>query len=197
MVASIYAQQQYREGPPVSGTTWNPADKGTGIVLAEGDLFVIFSPATGGVRSTTSRNAGKRYFSSIADTLVFGETPGVGFSNSLYDVETQPGLDDNCCLAYPYGSLFFNGLDNPGASWVAGDECGVAIDIDNGLMWSCVNGAFVGDPAAGTDGLDVSALCSGEVFALAGTYQEGVCSGDFNGTTSTYPPPSGFSWWDS
>jgi hypothetical protein len=169
--------------------TWNPADKGSGITLSNGNLTATLSSAdSGAVRATASQSTGKWYF----EIVVEANSPRPGICTAAADMETNgnPGGDNYTLINK---NLRFNGAVDVGqvvgSAAVAGDIIGFACDSDSGKLYVSKNGVFeITDPAAATGGVD-----------FAGTYfpfvQLAISVGDsatLQADTTTYDPPTGY-----
>lgn len=97
-------------------------------------------------------------------------------------------------------------LEPFGPEYLSGDTVRVAVNLDTGLCWFGVNGAWLGDPAAGTDpvndGVPLSVGVPYRVFATTG--EAGIPPGrGYVFTLRAQPsqflfePPAGFLPWES
>lgn len=157
-------------------------------------------------RSTVALASGKWYVEAVlhsldllAARLAFGLAPGAAA------LTTRVGWHATSYALYEDGTKRNNGTSGGAlfASFAAASTLqvvGMAVDLDAGRVWWSLNGAWAGDPAAGT-----GAAYTG----LSGTYHlAGSCDDiaqPFNGLTLrtapgelAYPPPAGFSpgWYD-
>lgn len=187
-------------------TTWNPADKGTGVILSNGDLTAAL-PDGGNmsVRSTTSKGSGKWYFELTATwTQVSNMQRIPGIMTGGADVNTSwPGSNTGeGCGIYPHVNsgnwlLVFNGGTTTLANgFTDSDVVGVSLDCDNGLLYFTKNGSSLkGDPAAGTGGQSV-AVTTWYAAAGGGGSTIPQITGNFGATAFAYGPPVGFNGWD-
>lgn len=192
-------------GPGYTGVAWNPADKGSDVVLSNSNLteFCAIAATTNGrVRGTTSHNTGKWYFECQVNTInTATNSPGIGVATAGLSLNSTSGIVIGGAAAlgataYPAPTAF----TNTGAplslavNFLVNDVWGVAVDVDLGLIWWSRGGTFVlgGDPAAGT-GANNSFVAATPVFPLAGG--RGGVTGRFTTGQFTFTPPAGFSAW--
>ena len=161
--------------------TWNPSDKGAAVVLSNGNLTA--SLGTDMVRSTISKSSGKHYWEVTFDALT-GLT--IGIANSTASLTSYLGFDAN---GWSYYSSNGNKVNNVtqvayGATYVAGDIVGVALDMDAGTITFYKNGASQGQAYSGL---------SGTMFAALGDdNSSGQGTANFGATAFTYTPPTGY-----
>lgn len=193
-------------------STLDPATKGAHITLSNGDLSATSSP-TGAASAitTTSKTSGKWYiewtYPSIAGPAQggwFAGITGVGFSTAgaLGDAADSIGIADS-------GSVFMNSSfqqTDGGGQRGLGDVTGVAIDIDNQLIWfkRLTGGSFnwnnsgSNNPSTGVGGISFAAVTS-PYFAGFGFVTTASTIGPFTlnvgATTFTGSAPAGFSPW--
>ena len=76
--------------------------------------------------------------------------------------------------------------------------CALAIDFAAGKCWKRNAAGWNGNPAAGTGGYDIPALCaSGAVFPLFSSYNgDGSETANFGGSAFAYAIPGGFTAWN-
>ena len=76
-------------------------------------------------------------FSNIVDTTKVG----IGVDNNAESL-TQSGGQASSIIWYPSGRVDYNGFSNvyAAASYVAGNNLNVAVDMTNHLIWFRVNG---------------------------------------------------------
>ena len=181
--------------------TWNPADRQADVVLSPDLLTASEGPASGSyndsVRATRGRKAGKRYLELTILDLVrdFNE---VGVATSQLFLELGPcfddaggcGYDNSGAVRCAQGSFL-----GPFTAYQVGDVVGIAADLDAGLIYFSVNGAWQagGQPATGTGGL-VATVTSpdGELFPTANISQGDSTRANFGQKPFAYPVPAGF-----
>lgn len=181
----------------VTYSTWNPSDKDASISLTNGNLTTTTTSGTGWVivRSTVSVSSGKWYWEYHNDSgaVYFGME---GIATSAANLASYGGSD---AYGWSYYAAGGNKVNNAsftayGATYIAGDTIGVALDMDNGKIYFSKNGTWQnsGDPVAGT-GYAFSGL-SGSMFATVshnGTYVTAVTA-NFGSSAFTYSPPTGY-----
>ncbi len=186
--------------PPVTPSTWSPADKSGGLTLSNGNLTWTGDNSYNnyrGIRSTESKASGKKYYEITCLSEFFG---ACGFANSTEALGSQPGVSNDAIAYFDNGGAVYNGGNTALAAYIVGDVIGCAIDIPNGLVWYRKNGAWQnsGDPATGVNGISVPGIGS-PVFAFAASWvtnnQQQVAN--FGATAFAYAVPTGFSAWDS
>ncbi len=167
--------------------TFDPANKGTDITLSNGNLTATDSAlgdiTTEWVNSTIGKSSGKWYWEITAITigdLIVGIKSGTsqyypGFSNDSYGYYSLDGKSykNNVGAAY-------------GATYIAGDVIGVALDMDGGTIKFYKNNSL--------QGTAYSAI-SGTNYAAVGSAGSGVlfsATANFGATALTYTPPSGY-----
>lgn len=135
-------------------STWNPADKGASIILSGGNLIAGTSGAGGynAVRSTISETAGKWYYEVVVSAAP--SNVGAGAANALANLNQLLGATANGIAYYSDGSVIKGfAVVATYTAYTAADRIQVAVDAAGGLIWFGLNGAFNGNPAAGTGGL--------------------------------------------
>jgi hypothetical protein len=187
--------------------TWSSTDHGTGVLISNGNLTAFGNFGSGVASARTNRaysSSGKFYhelhidndnmYAAVADAsanldaTASNELFGGGAANSHEAVYWKNGFTD------------FNGTANSGyATYVTGDGVDQAVDVTAKKVWWRVasgDGASAGswlpsgDPAAGTGGLDISAM-TGSLYPAVQVASNGQATARFSGFTRT--PPSGFS----
>lgn len=174
----------------VTPTAWNPADKGSGVVLSDGDLFASSNHYYFAVRSVHGVSAKKFYWE--ASELSSYSMPGIATAAAPVEVLSAGG-------AYP-------GADAQGWGYYS-HSTGVmyhgGAEILTGLptIGSFSVLSFVLDMDAGTlrlwfDGVDAGVVASGLVgpiyaFFGSGASAASTCRMNFGGTTFAYAPPAG------
>jgi hypothetical protein len=190
---------------PVVYATFNPADL-SNVTLSNGNLTVTGKVGTGAARSGTSVSSGKYYFEGKL-TAIINNSLTVGICTAAANLATVNGNSTAAAAATRLGSIFVNNV-NTGATLgtrAVNDVIGVAVDATARLIWFRVapsgnwNGSGTADPAAGTGGLNISAL-SGALFVLAstGSTANDVVTVNFGASAFSGAVPSGFtSGWPS
>lgn len=168
--------------------TWNPSDKGGGVVLANGNLKVslVTTPADGGsVRSTIGKSSGKWYWEITA--LTSWALPGIATSLAPVGASNYYANGN-----YGHGYYGSNGIlyGTKAQSWTTapyggGSVIGMALDMDAGTLRIYKNGIDLGIAFAGLSGI---------YFAAEGNYtlNQDLSTANFGATAFVYPVPSGF-----
>ena len=92
-----------------SYATWNPIDKGSAIVLSNGNLSVG-SSAAGSVRCTQGKSSGKWFFEVYVATAYAGMGIGIAnFSSNLSEGPTSPYTGKNSVALYANGCVIIDG----------------------------------------------------------------------------------------
>ena len=187
------------KGAAVS-TTWNSADKGSGVALSNGDLTTAYAGVGDndqGIRNTLSKTTGKFY---IESTLHATVELLHGFATSTPCVQC-PGGSNHASSWVLRGdiNMMFDGANTSsvGTTPSNGDIMMMAVDIDAGKAWWGTNGTWYdgGDPGAGTGAHCTSV--SGAIFVYqynAGSRTETTTT-NFGATAFSYTIPSGFTAW--
>lgn len=191
-------QLQIRSGSV--GTTWNPSDKVSTIVLSNGNLTASGGVSSvGNVRSTGTVATGlKFYFEQTYVTPTTGII-GVGIANSSAVVNTNNYA--NTAFITDGGNIFINGSNtgiNLGA-FTTGVVIGIAVDLANYLIWFRVGptGNWNGNASyspGGTGGQSISAFMTGvpAYGYLAYNSSGAVVTANFGGSAFAGAVPSGF-----
>jgi hypothetical protein len=183
-------------------TTWNPADKEAVVTLSGGNLTATLATnlTHGGVRSTTSKAAGKVVFEMTVTALSFANDIGIGlFLAGDAMTSAYPG-DDGIGIGYSNdGDIGVEGANSGGASYANGAVIMVAADFDNLLVYFAKDGSWQNsaDPGAGTGGISFS---SNTWFAAWGGSRSGnsvAGTTNFGATAFTTTTPTGFVAWDA
>lgn len=165
--------------------TWNPADKNSGVTLSNGNLTATSSVTGGLVRSTISKSSGKWYWEeTVVSTLT--HEPVVGVANSTANLTLYLGGDINGWGYYGDNGNKYNNNSGVayGATFVAGDVIGMALDMNAGTLTFYKNGVSQGTAFTGL---------SGSIFAADGnTNESSVTTANFGATAFAFTVPSGF-----
>lgn len=197
-------------GGGIGGTTWNPNDKSSGMVLSNGNLTATdtITQNSHSVRSSTAQSAGKVYFEITATQSSTDFAAGIANSTFPLTISSGLGAEGNGIGFYnvsPTQAIYFNGaaLSNGVTAGATGDIIYFAADLDSKKLWVSSpvmrgastpwNNAAIGsqNPATGLGGLSFTGLTcpcyiiyNNEEAGGAATINAG---GPFNGTV-----PSGF-----
>lgn len=164
--------------------TFNPADKGSNIVLSNGNLTATTASSFQSVRSNVSKTKGKWYWE-VTLNHIDGFAGGIGlFGANLNDFV---GDDASGWGYYENGNKFHTGSSVAyGSSYVAGDVIGVALDMDGGTVAFYKNGVAQGTAYTGL---------SGRMYAMNSINANGgnaVVTANFGATAFSFSVPSGF-----
>jgi hypothetical protein len=192
-------------------TLWNSGDTTpsplTDIFSLLGSFACTYNSAGGMARSQSSRSSGKWYFEGVFgtpnNTTTFGGL-GVADATLVMNAFTVPGSADAVSSSYQtVGNICANSTTTGGQAAVTTQTIGVAVDVDNHLIYYAVNNAWQNgaDPNTNTGGTDY--VTTAPVFAFGQIVQSGsfvffYLSANFGnaGTAFTYAPPTGFLPWD-
>lgn len=181
--------------PPVksslpAGTTWNPSDKASEIILSNGNLTATKSGTSHrGVRSTASFASGKQYWEVRVNQLSSGVFIGIGQSATSLTVN----LGGSGSFAYQQnGAVRYSGsiVDNV-STYDAGDIVGIAVDATAQLIFIAKNGVWQAssNPSTGVGGY---AIGNTTWFPMVSLHGDGdAITANFNGPFA-YTPPTGF-----
>lgn len=171
-----------------TATTWNPLDKGTSVVLSNGNLQAATN-YTGTVRSISGKSTGKHYFEVTLGSNASVGMIGIGNSSATLDgTNVYPGSNANSWAYYAYdGKKYHNGVDTAyGVAAASGHTLGVLLDMDAGTV------SFIGND--GTNyGVAFSGL-TGTIYAMVGGAASGSATtftANFGATPFKHPVPSG------
>ncbi len=172
------ARQPAPSGGGGSSATWEPTwDDNTFTEITGGNLVATFpAGSTGNIRS--SANGTGKKVASFTCTAV-GTAFAVGLCNTTF-AQYDSGATNT--LRY----FFNNYVDLMGASqgagwstYTTGDRIDVAFDRTANRAWLGKNGTWVGNPVAGTGGIDISGL-TGNLYFWAQGNGTAIVTADFN-----------------
>ena len=173
---------------PNTYATWNPSDKNSNITLSNGNLTATQGALDGwdSVRSTIGVSSGKWYWE-ITVNSASGSGVFSSIANTTAALTSYLGADTN---GWGYhaatGNKFNNGdLGAYGATYVAGDVIGVALDMDAGTLIFYKNGTSQGTAFTGLSGT----FYAGTSLILNTTDQ---VTANFGASTFSYSVPSGY-----
>lgn len=184
-------------------TTLNPADKKNGdVVLSNGNLTVTGNDVGGNnwVRSTDPQN-GKVYVEFSIDTVA---NTVVGIADAGISIPSYIGSDDDSFGLFYHGFGSLNGnFPDWETPYTTGDIVGMAIDLDNKLVWWRVgsgawNGSVTADPETGTEGIALGSDYIGtEHLVVVSGDETCVTTVNFGATSYANPAPVGFGPWEN
>lgn len=160
-------------------TTWNPADKGSGVTLSDGNLKSSYAAAnsTSNVRAAAGVSAGKWYW-------------------EIKFVQTTPGQNDVWIGAWPKSrSITTNAYGTTGAlstyqQAATNDVYGIAFDADSGSIGFYKNGTFLQTKTGLViSGGDPWAPFAGDAYG-GGT--GGALLANFGASAFAYAAPAGY-----
>lgn len=164
----------------VTSTTWNPSDKGTNVVLSNGNL-TVGGTATGSVRSVVAVTTGQWYYET---TIVTGANSYVGMANSTMALTGGANYmgSTNNSIAYYVNGIYKNAIQISAASYATGDVIGILRDISAASIAFYKNGVLI-YTATGAN------VPSGSLYAAVtiGVIADSVTT-NFGATTFIYSP---------
>jgi hypothetical protein len=171
----------------VTYATWNPSDKSSNIGLSNGNLTMTrinASDAYCSARSTISVSAGKKYWE---NTVQVSGPWVVGIGKAAASLAAYAGFDANGWGYIQTGGKYTGGANTAyGATFVAGDVIGVALDMDAGTLTFYKNNV--------SQGVAYSGL-TGPMFAMSTVNKAspaGAITTNFGASAFAYTPPAGF-----
>jgi len=127
-------------------TTWNPSDL-VNITLSNGNLTAgSVTAGIGGVRSVDRLTSGKYYWEVTFNTAGI-TSMACGICNPSANLATVTSTSLNAAYLYRYGgTVWVNNVQVSGLTWgtntiAAGSVIGIALDLDNKLLWFRVGAA--------------------------------------------------------
>jgi hypothetical protein len=187
---------------PTEFTTFDPDNKGSTIVLSNGNLTVTNTGTNDGVRGIAGKTVGKHYFE-----LINGNPPinrgstqgdGIGICNATW------GLGGYCNDENAWGMRANNGNkkhDNNESAYgvsyeLTGDIAMCAYNADTGEVFFGTDGTWAnsGNPATGANPAFTG--ITGTIYPMGYVYNSGdyfTCN--FGSTAFNYTPPTGFYGW--
>lgn len=179
-------------------STWNPSDAGSGFSFSNANRTASVTPSTGGyrlVRGTASHSNGKWYFEDTVGAITdSGVRVGIAASSlplSNYVGQTAAGYGLNSAFGYLYNN---GGVIAVLSGFNVSDVVGVAVDLTNNKIYFSVNGAWGGNPSAGTGGI---AIAPGAYFPAADGGGNFTATHTINTGKTAFAnaAPSGFAAW--
>lgn len=181
---------RYRTPTTITYATWNPADKGGGVVLSNGNLSVTLSttPTDGGsVRSTIGKSSGKWYWEITVNGGSAFSLPGVANASASVASSNYYASGVNGFGYYSSnGNKYNNGPAGAyGATCAPGDVIGVALDMTGGTLIFYKNGVSQGTAFTGL---------TGTYYAAEGNYtlNQAISTANFGATAFAFSVPSGY-----
>jgi hypothetical protein len=185
--------------------TWNPADKGSRIVLSAGDTRATYSgPADfdpHNVRGTIGKSTGKWVFEiTTSNGTMWCGFANASASNTVYmdatGLNTAWVANNTNLWRTDNGSTT---IGTGGSVALVGSNITYAVDFTAELMWVAVDGgnwnnSGSADPATGTGGWDFSAMNAGPFFPWFSCNADAMFA-DIRTSGMAKSIPSGFSAW--
>lgn len=175
-----------------AAVTFDPVNKGSAMVLSNGNLTASKSGAIMGARSS-SPLSGKKFWR-LAATTVANDTVTVGIGPSTVSLEAGIRVASNGTYTFSsFNASVVNGTAylGDGAIFTSGDILDFAIDVPNSKLWMGKNGVwFDGSPSAGTGGY---ALAAATYYAMLSLGLNDSVTARFADDSSGLLP-SGFTW---
>jgi hypothetical protein len=168
--------------PSYAYTTWDPVNKGSGVILSAGNLhYSSQNDTTNTARAILGKTTGKWYWEIKADFL----KTGIGASSisaGVWPVNRSVTLNT-------YGTTGVYRFYTPGVTAVTGDILGFALDLDNNTLKCYVNNVL-----ATTVTLEITGVAWHAVIGDSNTAYPGATelTANFGATPFVYTPPVGF-----
>jgi hypothetical protein len=130
-------------GGGVSTVTWNPADKGAGIDLSNGNLTASRNLTGSGstyhsVRATVGKSAGKWQWRSTCDVAhgLWNGSHAIGLANASHNVSSDYLGSSNNSIGYHAGGVVWRSASPLAtlATYTNGDVIGILWDEDGGTV---------------------------------------------------------------
>ncbi|MCF7843740.1 beta-propeller fold lactonase family protein, partial [Candidatus Gracilibacteria bacterium] len=186
-IVVLKSTSPFYSAEPLSYATWNPADKGSGVTLSNGNLTWT-SPANylnASARATIGKSSGKWYWEFRADSGT-SRYHMIGIADAIADINTGLGGTDPTAWTYyaQEGRTFHVGRDLYWDTWTNGDIIGIAMDMDADIVYWYKNNVLQGSYTGIT----------GTMYPLVENAwtQSSVGTANFGATAFVYPVPSGY-----
>lgn len=192
----------------VEFVTFDPAQVGSDVILTNNNLSVAVTQPNQVVTTTAARSSGKYYWEIRMDTIGLGAANSYfGFYDPLQAPTTRVGNSVRSWALYGFNrSLISGGVfgASKGSGVVSTTIVSVALDLDNGLAWFGVDGAWLdsGDPSNGTNpsfpNTDATShdtpITGSEIIPAISISNTGdTLTANFGQDSFVYSVPSGFS----
>ena len=157
-------------------TTWNPSDL-VNITLSNGNLTAgSVTAGIGGVRSVDRLTSGKYYWEVTFNTAGI-TSMACGICSPSANLATVTSTSLNAAYLYRYGgTVWVNNVQVSGLTWgtntiAAGSVIGIALDLDNKLLWFRVGAAGNWNNNAayapgGSGGVNIAPIFPGPPFPI-------------------------------
>jgi hypothetical protein len=169
------------------------------VTLSGGNLTVAHANTSQAfARSIHQRSTGKFYFEATAVTWA-NSNDGCGVARSTATAANLTTAGTNCSSIFRSGNIYANG-SNSGTSLGAianGDRIGVAIDLDNQMIWfrknnGNWNNSGTANPATNTGGISISSYPSMAPHCSFDSTGSQVTTFNLGASAFTDTVPSGF-----
>ncbi|MDD4376517.1 MAG: SPRY domain-containing protein [Clostridia bacterium] len=168
--------------------TWNPSDKGSNVVLSNGNL-TMYTPqgfSNGNVRANTNITSGKKYWEIKYNS---GNYPAIGIANINAPLNGTGAFSGNVARLYYLDGKLYPGSITYGAEFTVGDVISIALNMDTGVVRFYKNGVSQDD--AFTDIKDTLGDTIYPYVSFAGT-DPCTITANFGATPFAYPIPDGY-----
>lgn len=167
--------------------TWDPANKGTNVLLSNGNLTARVSSYLQCALSTGTKTTGKLYFEFLVGTQA-NNLGMIGIARS----NQNPNGAVAAAAATQQGSGAWAQGGSSGSAWVAGDVIGMAVDLSTMVVTAYKNNVANGTiTAASLIGLPIKLVASqNNDLASQYTFTLRTTTAEFS-----YSPPSGYIAW--
>ena len=187
--------------PTAGFTIWNAADKASTAKVLNGGLIVGSTSGTSGARGVAGKAAGKYYFEAT-----FGNSGGssyVGIGTATAAISGTTITNSVVASGIGVGTIWLNnasGLASSIGTSVNGSVIGIAVDLDNHLIWFRLGASgnwngVVGASPGGTGGVSFASIGGGGFsfypLGLPNSNQTFII-GNFGGGTFAGAVPAGF-----
>ncbi len=174
-------------------STWNPSDKGTHVILSNGNLTATTDTFdNNSVRGTTSQSSGKWYFEILVNHVQFVSF-SIGIMNASATLNSsKPGSTADGRGVQPNGGVqdFSTGYSGSMSTFTDGDVIGFALDMA-GTLDVYKNNTYQ---------LTFNALPTGAIYPAGDVVWDTVTTDSItlrpSAASQSYTPPSGFTAWD-
>ncbi len=183
--------------PPTPFPTWDTLNKGSNVVLSNGNKTASISPSG----FQTTRSTTYRYYNKLYTEITLSGSSANG----------MVGIVDAATLFTSYGGQTYHGCmywtsagltttltvvnATPGAYLAAGDVFLIAIDFDGGNLWFGKNGTYPlgGDPVAAVN--PTATFPPGTPFFIATSPNATAFQATLPTSSFAYQVPTGFKPW--
>ena len=182
--------------------TWDIAKKNSVITLSNGNLTAAFAGGQAVALGNVGYTSGKYYFEVTYAAGSVSNNCSIGIAPKNVPLDSQVGYNDGTGAVGAFqgsGNIYVNGSNKGGTTpfTTVGNIVGVAVDLDDGLIWYRLNNGWwnassSADPVAKVGGISFTtgsamfpAICSDTQITFTGNF-----SGNFVATM-----PTGYKAW--